>query len=170
MIESLDLGSKGNKNHPLMEIIGLIAAIFLVAIFSVLSLLHVYWAVRSEGAPEISVPYANGKPVLSPGKVSTLIVALLLAFASVVCLWRIGILSWSPGWIPEIGNWAISIVFFLRAVGDFRYVGFFKRITDSKFAYYDTRFYSPLCLAIALAATVLGAFASLTDNTPAELF
>jgi hypothetical protein len=38
----------------------------------------------------------------------------------------------------------------LRAIGDFRYVGFFKRIRDSKFARLDTLAYSPLCAALAV--------------------
>jgi hypothetical protein len=36
-----------------------------------------------------------------------------------------------------------------RAVGDFRYVGFFKRVRDSRFATLDTRVYSPLCFVLA---------------------
>lgn len=39
----------------------------------------------------------------------------------------------------------------LRSIGDFRYVGFFKRARGSRFAELDTRFYSPLCLPLALA-------------------
>ena len=45
----------------------------------------------------------------------------------------------------------LSVVFLARAVGDFRLVGFFKRIRDSRFARLDTIAYSPLCLILALA-------------------
>ena len=37
-----------------------------------------------------------------------------------------------------------------RAIGDFKYVGFFKRVRGSKFARMDTLVYSPLCLLLAL--------------------
>lgn len=37
----------------------------------------------------------------------------------------------------------------LRGVGEFRYVGLFKRVKGSRFARNDTRFYSPLCLMLA---------------------
>ena len=40
----------------------------------------------------------------------------------------------------------------VRAVGDFRYVGFFKSLGDDPFCSWDTWLFSPLCLAIALAA------------------
>jgi hypothetical protein len=43
----------------------------------------------------------------------------------------------------------------LRAVGDWKYVGFFRRASESAFAYWDLRLYSPLCLFIAVAALVL---------------
>ena len=47
----------------------------------------------------------------------------------------------------------------MRAIGDFRYVGFFKRVRGSRFARMDTTLYSPLCLALAagVAAVAFGA-------------
>jgi len=41
-------------------------------------------------------------------------------------------------------------VFALRAIGDFRHVGFFKRVRGCRFARLDTLAYSPLCTALAL--------------------
>lgn len=46
----------------------------------------------------------------------------------------------------------ISTLFALRSVGDFRYIGFFKRKRKSKFARLDTALYSPLCALIAIGA------------------
>jgi catechol 2,3-dioxygenase-like lactoylglutathione lyase family enzyme len=43
-------------------------------------------------------------------------------------------------------------VFLLRAVGDFRLVGFFKRVRGTPFARWDTRLFSPLCVALGLAS------------------
>ncbi|EGD05771.1 hypothetical protein B1M_04736, partial [Burkholderia sp. TJI49] len=45
----------------------------------------------------------------------------------------------------------LALIFAVRAVGDFRYVGFFKRIRGSRFARMDTLCYSPLCAALALS-------------------
>jgi hypothetical protein len=38
---------------------------------------------------------------------------------------------------------------FARAIGEFKYVGFFKRVRGSRFARRDTLLYSPLCLWLA---------------------
>ncbi|WP_205190355.1 DUF3995 domain-containing protein, partial [Burkholderia sp. LMG 13014] len=46
---------------------------------------------------------------------------------------------------------ALALIFAVRAVGDFRYVGFFKRIRGSRFARMDTLYYSPLCAALSLS-------------------
>jgi hypothetical protein len=58
--------------------------------------------------------------------------------------------------MARIGIWVLAAVFAARAVGDFRYVGFFKRVRDSRFARRDSRLFSPLCAAIALAAAMVG--------------
>lgn len=60
-----------------------------------------------------------------------------------------------PSWLSDCGLWAIAILFGLRAIGEFRYIGFFKKFKDSKFAEYDTKYYSPLCLIIAILTLLL---------------
>ena len=42
-----------------------------------------------------------------------------------------------------------------RAIGEFRYVGFFKRVVGSRFATLDTFVYSPLCLALAIGVALV---------------
>jgi hypothetical protein len=42
-----------------------------------------------------------------------------------------------------------------RAVGDFNYIGFFKRRRTTAFAGLDTRLYSPLALALGLGAGIV---------------
>jgi DNA-binding LytR/AlgR family response regulator len=56
------------------------------------------------------------------------------------------------------GDWAIGIIFLLRAIGDFKYFGFAKRIRHTDFALYDTKIYSPLAFAIATASFVIAAW------------
>lgn len=134
----------------------------LVAIFTTLALLHVVWAFGRQGKLAAVVPTRpSGEPLFRPGPVSCLAVAAALAVAALLCAWR-------GGWVQlDLPNrlaplevwaiWAIAAVFFLRAVGDFRYVGFTKRIRGTRFAQRDTWFYSPLCLVIAgLAAGLAG--------------
>ena len=112
----------------------------LTAVFLTLSLLHVAWALGLRTGPAV-VPSRAGKPLFTPSRAATLTVAALLAAAAAVAWVR-----WAPG------LYALALLFSLRAVGDFRYVGFFKRVRDTRFAWWDTRVYSPLCLLIAWLA------------------
>lgn len=128
-------------------------AISLAGVFFALAALHLMWLVRPGSLKaSTAVPTRAGRPVLSPGPISTSIVALLLIAAGLTCLWRVGVLGSQYPAIPHIGMWVIAAVFLARAIGDFRYVGFFKSIRDSTFARLDSILYSPLCAAIALAS------------------
>ncbi|WP_369124978.1 DUF3995 domain-containing protein [Enterobacter asburiae] len=51
----------------------------------------------------------------------------------------------------RIGNWVVVVLFLLRAVGDFKIVGFFKKIRRTEFSKYDSLYYSPLCLYLSLS-------------------
>lgn len=130
-----------------------ILGIVLTAIFTGLGLLHVYWAVAGKAETSIGVPSVDGKPLFKPSTFATLLVAAALFTAALVIS---GISGWLGSLIPpsvfRVMTLGISIVFLIRAVGDFRYVGFFKSVTNSGFAYWDTWLYSPLCLFIAVAA------------------
>ena len=55
----------------------------------------------------------------------------------------------------HFGAWALAVVFLLRGIGNLKTFGFFKVVHGTPFAYWDTRFYSPLCLVIALLAAVV---------------
>ena len=130
-----------------------ILGIMLASIFGVLSLIHVYWAAGGKAGLGSGVPSEGGKPVFEPSAATTLMVAAGLAVAMLVTL---GSLDWfGPAIPPLIFDWltlAIALLFLLRAIGDFRLVGFFKKPSDSPFAYWDTILYSPLCVLITLLA------------------
>ena len=55
----------------------------------------------------------------------------------------------------DAGVWGLGLVFLLRAFGNLRTFGFFKTVTGTPFAQWDTGLYSPLCLLIALLAAGL---------------
>lgn len=46
---------------------------------------------------------------------------------------------------------SIPIIFLVRAIGDFNYVGFFKKTKNTHFAKMDRKYFSPLCLLIAIS-------------------
>jgi hypothetical protein len=79
-----------------------------------------------------------------------------LAFAVVLVAGKAGWMSTGPlSTIFDAGLWGLALVFMLRAVGNLRTFGFFKNITGTPFARWDTWLYSPLCLLIALLAAGL---------------
>jgi hypothetical protein len=129
------------------------AALILVT----LSLLHVYWAGYGVQSSAL-IPEVDGSPVFRPGRLGTLAVAIALAGAGFLIVERAGL---GPAIIPSSiahwGSWFVAAAFLGRAIGDFRLVGFFKRVRGSRFAELDTRVFSPLCAVVGLASAAVAA-------------
>ncbi|GIP24306.1 DUF3995 domain-containing protein [Paenibacillus sp. J22TS3] len=129
-------------------------------ILFLLSAIHVYWVLGGAHGITAAVPSQGGKPLFRPSKSATLLVALLLAIAAwlVLELGAVRPVLYPPG-LLRIGGWLLGLVFIARAIGDFRWVGFFKAHKESVFARWDTVLFSPLCLflgAATLALIILG--------------
>lgn len=129
----------------------------LIAVFLGLSLLHFYWLLGGRLGLNAAIPEIDGKPAFQPSATATLVVAIGLA----LCAWLIaatgGVLSLPLPY--SVLSWltrALALVLLLRAIGDFRLVGFFKRIRGSRFARLDTVLYSPLCLVLAIGVAMVG--------------
>jgi hypothetical protein len=121
-----------------------------------LSGLHVYWAFGGQRGRTGAIPEVDGKPLFRPGVAGTLAVAILLAVAGMLVLERAAL---GPGIVPPTaslwGTWGVAIALVGRAVGDFNYVGFFKRRRTTAFARLDSRLYSPLVLALGVGAGIV---------------
>ncbi|MDJ0835589.1 MAG: DUF3995 domain-containing protein [Acidobacteriota bacterium] len=127
-----------------------ITAIVLALLFSLLALLHVHWAFGGSFGTGAVVPESDGEKLFEPGPVSTSIVAALLFAAALLVSARAGLLTLPlPSPLTAVGTWVMLAVFLARSVGDFRFIGFFKKERDTRFARWDTRLFSPLCLAVA---------------------
>lgn len=135
----------------------------LTATFTLLGLVHVYWALGGRlglqaALPQLPVPpgwQQHGEPQMvnafAPRRGTTLAVAALLIVVGVAAGLRGGLFG-APvrhGALQAMLT-AVALVMFARAVGDFRLVGFFKRIKGSAFARMDTWVYSPLCVVLGL--------------------
>lgn len=122
-----------------------ILSLLLVLIFGTLSSVHMYWALGGRWGIENAAPVnEGGKKFLNTGVMSSFVVAVGLALFGAYYIIQ-------PAGLLAIAGWIIPSIFFIRAIGDFRYVGFFKRVKSSTFARLDTKFYSPLCLVIAVS-------------------
>lgn len=127
------------------------AAAVAAAVLAVLAGLHVYWAFGGHLVVDAVFPTVNGrKPVRRPGVLITLAVAVALLTAGALVTARLA--GWSlPGLDYLVA--AVAVVLGLRAVGDGRYVGFFKRERTSRFAELDDRVYTPLCVALCFGTS-----------------
>jgi hypothetical protein len=119
-------------------------------LLSGLGVLHFYWAAGGTKGKDAAIPTKDGRPLLHPTPLGTAVVGLVLFAMAALTAVRIGWIA-APAFARplNVGLWLLSALFLLRAIGDFRYVGFFKRVRDSRFAKLDTVAYSPLCMCLA---------------------
>ncbi len=141
---------------PLYQIVSAL----LCLLFAALAALHFYWAAGGRLAMPGAVPTAGDRPLLAPGPIACAAVGCALVAAAIIAALRGQLLSLGlPAWLSWLGTWTLVLVFGARAVGEFRYVGFFKRVRGSVFARRDSLVYSPLCAMIAALAAWLAATA-----------
>lgn len=128
----------------------------LITVFVLLSLLHIYWLCGGHFGIGAAIPEKNGQPAFVPSKFSTLIVAISLFACAVLITALAGwiALPLTRGTLNKLGL-GLGGLFLLRAIGDFRLVGFFKRVRGTRFSKLDTTLYSPLCLGLALGVFVV---------------
>lgn len=121
-------------------------------IFISLGSIHFYWLFGGKRGLKKVIPIKNiEENVLPPPKLATLIVAIVLISFGLSYFLKSGFMNIQvPNWLAYYGLWIIPIVFLLRAIGEFKYVGFFKRIKNTEFAKADSKWFSPLCLIIGI--------------------
>lgn len=130
-----------------------VVALFAGLVVALISALHVFWALGGEWGGTGAVPSRPGEaPLFSPSVATTLVAAAIFALAAWIIVVAGGLARpVGPSRIYLVGTWCVGLAFVARAVGDFRYVGFFKRVHGTPFAAMDDRIFSPLALVIGLA-------------------
>ncbi|MFS1516692.1 DUF3995 domain-containing protein [Bacillus sp. SM2101] len=124
-----------------------------VTILGLVSLLHFYWLFGGTWGFQASLPEkTEGGTLFTPRWFETLIVAVGLICVGVILLGQNELI---PFWELNSGvKWAsiiLTFIFLIRAIGDFKYLGFFKRVKNTTFSKYDTILYSPLCLYLGIS-------------------
>ncbi len=129
----------------------------LSTIFFILSLLHFNWAIGGKwGFDKVIPTNVNGERVFNPKKRHSFIVGLCLLVFALHYLLQSGLLAFIISVkTPFFEGWIISILFILRAIGDFNYIGVFKKVKHTDYANLDTKFYTPLCLIMGLMGIVI---------------
>ena len=126
-------------------------AVLVAVILAALGLLHIAWAFGTRTLSAAVIPSApDGTPIMNPGPAITLVVAALLLVAASLLLDRVGLgLQLLPPGLTRLGTIGVGAAFLLRGIGDFRYVGLFRRGRSTPFARLDTWVYTPLVLSLA---------------------
>lgn len=129
-----------------------VPAIILAIIFTILAIIHFNWTIGGTWGYEQALPTnEQGERILNPRKIDCFIVGVALLILAILYLSHLDIISIElPHWINITQLWAVPIIFILRAMGEFKYVGFFKKVKHTTFGRMDTLLFSPLCLVIAL--------------------
>lgn len=122
-----------------------------------LGLIHFNWVIGGKFGFSESLPTKeSGERVLNPKKIDSAIVGIGLTIFGIFYILKSGLMEYNiPAWIMKYGSWIIPIIFLLRAIGEFRYVGFFKSIKKTEFGKLDTKLFSPLCLAIGILGLII---------------
>jgi hypothetical protein len=127
-------------------------SLVLIIIFVTIAVLHFYWGLGGHWGIDNAAP-ANerGERVLKTSPASCFVVGSgLLFFASYYLMHVINVTLPLSTMILNSVGWIIPGIFLLRAIGDFNYVGFTKKIKDTTFGRLDTTYFAPLCLLIAV--------------------
>ncbi len=148
-----------------------ILASITIVFFILCGILHLYWFLGGKTFLKNALPTRDdGSLVLSPSKFSVFIVACGFFFCALLLIAYIRIIN-ITAYIPHplIHYFVItlSIIMFIRAIGDFNYVGIFKKVKKTDFAFFDTTLYIPLCLVIGsilLSIFLLQSFSNPTKH------
>tara|TARA_R110002049_G_scaffold273961_2_gene451889 strand:- start:226 stop:645 length:420 start_codon:yes stop_codon:yes gene_type:complete len=135
----------------------MILSILLSTILIGLGLIHFNWVVGGTFGFSESLPTKeSGERVLNPKKIDSAIVGIGLTVFGIFYIFKSGLIAYNlPEWIMNYGGWIIPIIFLLRAIGEFKYVGFFKSVKKTNFGKLDTKFFSPLCLLIGILGIII---------------
>jgi hypothetical protein len=126
-------------------------------IFLSISAVHFYWAAGGRWKRDQVIPQSiNDVALFKPRKLACILVAAGLLLFALISAGSLGLFKRVIGpkaWI--YGNAVIGTVFLARALGDGKYLGFFKKIRHTNFAKNDTRLYTPLSLYISAIAWMI---------------
>jgi hypothetical protein len=126
------------------------------AVFLFLALWHFRMAFLTPTGETGAVPSVDGKPLFVPSTQATLLVGIVLtAFAGLVAATAGFVAVGLPPVVLVWLSYGLALGLLGRAIGDFKSVGFAKRVRGTPFARLDTWIYSPLCVLLALGVALV---------------
>ena len=137
--------------EPLPQLLLAFAAAVTVAALAVVAAVHVYWAAGGRRGFAAALPTGDdGLASFTPSPALTLAVAGAVASAAaIVAAVALDIGAGLLRWAAVVA----AAVFTLRAIGDTKVAGFTKTLRETDFAERDDKFFTPLCVFLALGVT-----------------
>lgn len=136
-----------------------LAGVIVVFGLGAVVLFHLYWAAGGRRGAKLVIPtdpQQDGRPLFQPSALGTLVVAgFLAAVAGLALLVRSGQALVISADVARIALGLCGALFVLRAIGDFRWVGFFKSVRGTPFARWDDWLFSPFILVVGLACLAI---------------
>ncbi|WMW65233.1 DUF3995 domain-containing protein [Nitratidesulfovibrio liaohensis] len=137
-----------------------VAALVATASLAAITLLHGAWVLGSTLWLDRVIPRtpesAGGRALFAPSRGLTGIVTVTFALLALLPGLTLGWLPLPPPHMAPTLCLGAAFIFVVRAIGDFRYCGLFRRIRSTTFARWDARLYTPLCLLLAACYGLLG--------------
>ncbi len=135
-------------------------ALFLVFCFLCIAAIHFYWGLGGKWGLEAALPVKeNNEKTMNPGIMACFLVGLVFIFVCVFLLIKVKFIDFSLSvFLNKYGLILLASVFLIRALGDFKYAGFTKKLKNTTFAQYDTKYYSPFCLITGLLLIILNTY------------
>lgn len=131
-------------------------AVVVCVIFIGLALWHFRMAFAPTLAESGAVPTIEGKPLFVPSRRATVAVGFALLLAAALVAITAGLIPLAvPRVVPVSLSCALALGLLGRAIGEFKYLGFFKRVRGTRFARLDTLVYSPLCLLLSVGVALV---------------
>lgn len=123
-------------------------------ILGMIALLHFYWAFGGKKWLIYAIP-TNPESSLNfkPGFFPTFIVGLGLLGFSLTLLSNFS--AYQNASYPSIFTRTIGVIFLIRAIGDFNYVGIKKKVKNTIFAKKDSQLFVPLCFWLGLSSILI---------------
>lgn len=113
---------------------------------------HIYWGFGGRIGAGVALPQReDGTPAVKETAFGAIAVGLVLALVLLLVFGFTGMVRLPLSQqVLRAGIILLAIIFTARALSWSRYFGLFKRVRTTRFASYDTFFYSPSCLLLGL--------------------
>lgn len=130
----------------------IILALLNAFLLAIIGGFHFYWAFGGKVGGNVVLPeIKKDNKIFKPSPIATFIVALVFIAFGILPLIKTGLISYSlPVFIDDYGILGLGVIFCLRGVGDFKYLGVFKTVKGTNFSKYDTKYFSPLAFIMGI--------------------